>query len=102
MQYDIDLYSFIPSTLSVLCVCFTDDFVPTRQRRFYNNSSSISSSQAKGNALEIARQFRLQKQKTTTKPSAVSKVVKSAATDIPIVKPGMSAMTKCVCLSVCL
>ena len=77
-----------------MCVCFTDDFVPTRQRRFYNNNSSASASQAKGNALEIARQFRLQKQKTTTKPAvvskvAISKVVKSVATDDPIVKPGM-------------
>lgn len=79
----------------MLCVCFTDDFVPTRQRRFYNNSSSTSVSQPKGDALEIARQFKLQKQKMTTKPAvvnkvAVSKMVQSVPTDNPIVKPGMS------------
>ena len=67
---------------------------------------------AKGNALEIARNFRMLKQKTTSKVSTVSKaVVKTAVTDNPTVMPGMSAIYTvpdiymiCVCVSlyVCL
>ena len=48
---------------------------------------------AKGNALEIARNFRMLKQKTTSKVSTVSKaVVKTTVTDNPTVMPGMSAI----------
>ena len=74
-----------------LVICLTDEFVPSRQRRFYNNSGNAA--QAKGDALEIARNFRLQKQKTTTsKVSTVSKaVVKLTTADVPTIKePGMS------------
>lgn len=76
----------------LLCACFTDEFVSSRQRRFYNNSAT-GVQPPKGNALEIARNFRLQKQKTTSKVSTASKViVKSTVTDNSIVKPGTSPM----------
>ncbi|XP_065905489.1 serine/arginine repetitive matrix protein 5-like isoform X2 [Dysidea avara] len=51
-----------------------EDFVPTRQR-FYNNSGP-----GRGDALEIARQFRLQKKQATRKVS-VSKPISVCVTD---------------------
>ena len=83
------LYVSILGNKLQFCTCFTDDFIPSRQRRFLNNNNAANASQTKGNALEIARQFRMQKQKTSTvskvapvsKVVTVSKVVKSIATD---------------------
>jgi len=62
-----------------------EEFVPSRQR-FYNNSGP-----ARGDALEIARQFRLQKKQAARKVS-VSKPI-SANTDVaeklpPKIVPG--------------
>ena len=56
------------------CVLYSEDFVPTRQR-FYNNSGP-----GRGDALEIARQFRLQKKQATRKVS-VSKPI-SVSTEV--------------------
>jgi len=73
-----------------LYVHYTDDFVPSRQR-FYNNSGP-----ARGDALEIARQFRLQKKQATRKVS-VSKPI-SVKTDVveklpPKIVPGIDLNT---------